>query len=90
MIFNDQQSASREKSDFEKNKLKRDLAKTKWKEAKAEKIEIRKQKQLLQKKKASNKETKCLTEENQIMALQQVQQEDLREAVARTKIHTGF
>ena len=66
------------------------MAKTKLKQTKEKEIKIRKQKQLLQQKKSSHKDTKCLTEERQIMALQYAQQEDLREAVARTAIHTGF
>ena len=78
------------KSDFEKNRRKRELAKTNLEKAKAEEKEIRKQKQLVKTKKASNKETKSLTEEHQILALQQVQQEDLREARASTQIETGF
>ena len=41
--------------------------------------------------KASNKETKCSTEESQILALQQVQQEELREARAKlSSVETDF
>ena len=66
------------------------MAKSNLEKAKAEEKEIRKRKNLVKSKKASNKETKSLTDEHQILALQQLQQEDLREARANTQIETGY
>ena len=96
------QKRTQRKINFEKNRQERVKAQANLKQAKAEKKEFskaeakrkilaRKKQESLQQRKASNKETKCSTEESQILALQQVQQEELQEARAKfSSVDTGF